>query len=81
MIGDLNRFFYERQFEKIKADAYLSDGARIFYDSPYNFSRLTGFSFDCLSIDDSKKILSEVKELKEKEIKEQKGKKKGNRKK
>lgn len=77
MIGDLNKFFYERQVEKIKADAYLSDGARIFYDSPYNFSRLTGFSFDCLSIDDSKKILSEVKELKEKEVKEQKEKKKG----
>lgn len=77
MIGDLNRFFYECQFEKIKADTYLSDGARIFYDSPYNFSRLTGFYFDCLSIDDSKKILSEVKELKEKEMKGQKEKKKG----
>lgn len=81
MLKGMNEFFYKYHFEKIKTDAYLSDGARVFYDSPYNFSRLTGFSFECLSVDDSKKILREVKELKEKEIKDQKEKKKVRKKK
>lgn len=81
MLVNMNKFFYEFYFNKIKMDSYLSDGARIYYDSPYDFSRLTGFSFNYLSLSDSKKILREVKDLKEKEIKDQKEKKKARKKK
>lgn len=81
MIKDLNRFFYEFYLKEIASDLYLSDGARIFYDSPYNFSRLTGFCFDYVNLKTQKEILYEVKKLKEKEVEEFKEKKKARKKK
>ena len=81
MIKDLDRFFYNFYLKKIASDPYLSDGARIFYDSPYNFSRLTGFCFDYVDFNVQEEILYEVKNLREKEVEERKEKKKARRKK
>lgn len=81
MIKNLNRFFYDFYFKKITSDLYLSDGARIFYDSPYNFSRLTGFCFNNVDFKTQKDILYEVKMLRERAVEERKEKKKGRKKK
>lgn len=94
MIGDLNKFFYDLKLKNVKraisSDPYLVDAACIFGDcyscnDIYNFIRLTGFnySFYCpeLKTGELRKILEEVKEEKEKEIRLNKQKKKERRRK
>ena len=65
MLGDTMKIYQERR-AKIKldlfSDPWLLDGVRIFSEDPYNFVRLTNFSYWGISSDEFIRILAEVKE-------------------
>lgn len=81
MIGDLDIFLRKRSLDsvkkRIKSDPYLVDAACVFWDgSAYNFRRLTGFVIPWwMSNDELALILKEVKEERDIEVKQQKGRK------
>lgn len=83
MLGDTMKIYQERRAQ-IKLDLvsypWLLDGVRIFSDDPYNFLRLTEFSYFGISNEEFLRVLSEVKEEEEERINEEKNIKKEKRK-
>lgn len=83
MLGDTMKIYQERRAQiklDLVSDPWLLDGVRIFSDDPYNFLRLTEFSYFGISNEEFLRVLSEVKEEEEERINEEKNIKKEKRK-